>query len=312
MVSRGGRALAVSALALLPVAAMPSGGGLPPSTLSVMVEGKWQQWWSSEQAPTRYDEKSAALAPLTKWRVVAPGVEAAELQLAGSGEAWRLRLILARVDVKRVEILPAPRNGIGRRTWTIDSMSADAVLAMNGGQFRTAKQPWGWLVLDGIMRQFPSSAPTAMAMVVDSLGRVELLTSEEVKAARAARRRFRTAFQSYPSALVDHEVAPRLRRAGLGVDVGHRDGRLAVCTLEDGSLIFALTRFDALNGQAPELPFGTTAPEMAAVMGALGCVRALMLDGGISRHFGIRERGELTLRHKGWRSVPMALEIRVR
>jgi exopolysaccharide biosynthesis protein len=43
------------------------------------------------------------------------------------------------------------------------------------------------------------------------------------------------------------------------------------------------------------LPFGLTTPEVAAVMGALGARRAVLLDGGISSQLLIRE-GTRTLR----------------
>ena len=37
------------------------------------------------------------------------------------------------------------------------------------------------------------------------------------------------------------------------------------------------------------MPFGLTSPEMAAVMGALGCRQALLLDGGISGQLRLRD-----------------------
>ena len=284
---------------------------LPRSELSVWRDNKWEEWWRSTDAPTTYDERSAVLAPLVVWRSVAHGVDTGELQLSGSGEAWRLRLVLARIDPARVRFEAAPRHLSVARMWTIDSMSADALLAMNAGQFR-ARRPWGWLVIDGNELQRPELPPLAMAVVVDSAGRVSLVTRDEITVLRETHAPVRLAFQSYPTALVDGVVPPRLRDVGHGVNVGHRDGRLGLCTLRDGRVIVALTRFDALAGRIPELPFGTTQPEMVAVMGALGCVRAVMLDGGISRHFGVREHGELTFRHKGWRVVPMGLEVKPR
>ena len=53
-------------------------------------------------------------------------------------------------------------------------------------------------------------------------------------------------------------------------------------------MIVALTRFDALGGALGRVPFGLTSPEMAAVMGALGCRQALLLDGGISGQLLVR------------------------
>jgi exopolysaccharide biosynthesis protein len=279
-----------------------------------MRDGAWHEWWNSGAAPVTYDERNALLAPLVEWRSVAAGIETGTLRISGSGEAWRLRVVLARVDPALVEFVPVPTNGIGRKSWTIDSMSSDAVLAISTGQFKTARVPWGWLVIDGVERQPPSDAPLGMAVVIDSSGHFQLMARTEVNAARArpGGSHARIAFQSYPVALIDGAVPWRLQAERRGVDLAHRDGRLGICTLSDGRVLVTLTRFDALNGEAPELPFGTTVPEMVAVMGNLGCRRALMLDGGISRQFGLREHDSLTVRHKGWRSIPMGLEAKLR
>ena len=52
--------------------------------------------------------------------------------------------------------------------------------------------------------------------------------------------------------------------------------------MRDGRIVIAITRFNALGDAAAKVPFGLTVPEMAALMGALGCRRAVSLDGGIS------------------------------
>jgi len=60
------------------------------------------------------------------------------------------------------------------------------------------------------------------------------------------------------------------------------------------------------------VPFGLTSVEMAAVMGALGCGQALLLDGGISGQLLVREAGGAVRRWPGTRSVPLALVGRAR
>ncbi|MGH7498914.1 MAG: phosphodiester glycosidase family protein [Gemmatimonadales bacterium] len=45
----------------------------------------------------------------------------------------------------------------------------------------------------------------------------------------------------------------------------------------------------ALGETLGRVPFGFTSPEMAAVMGALGCRQALLLDGGISGQLLVRD-----------------------
>ncbi|MFI5143063.1 MAG: phosphodiester glycosidase family protein, partial [Thermoanaerobaculales bacterium] len=89
--------------------------------------------------------------------------------------------------------------------------------------------------------------------------------------------------------------------------LAHRDARLAIGELRDGSALVALTRFDAAGEALGSLPFGPTVPEMAAVMGALGCRQAMMLDGGISAQLAVRDASGALQRWRGWRDVPLAL-----
>jgi exopolysaccharide biosynthesis protein len=107
------------------------------------------------------------------------------------------------------------------------------------------------------------------------------------------------------------QVPPPLQHSGNGVDLEHRDARLAIGTLGDGRVLVALTRFDGLGSSLGRIPLGLTTPEMAAVMGALGCRDALMLDGGISGQLAVREPGGSMRSWPGIRSVPLGLVARV-
>ena len=98
-----------------------------------------------------------------------------------------------------------------------------------------------------------------------------------------------------------------LREAGMGVDLAHRDSRLALGTLADGRVVVALTRFDAFGESLGRVPFGLTTPEMAAVMGGLGCRDALLLDGGISGQLMVRTAEGSVRSWRGTRSVPLGL-----
>jgi hypothetical protein len=89
------------------------------------------------------------------------------------------------------------------------------------------------------------------------------------------------------------------------------DARLALGTMADGHVVIALTRFDALGQKLGRIPFGLTSPEMAAVMGALGCRQAVLLDGGISGQLLLRDREEVRT-WPGIRRVPLGLVARVR
>jgi exopolysaccharide biosynthesis protein len=111
---------------------------------------------------------------------------------------------------------------------------------------------------------------------------------------------------------MDGVVPEPLRTPSSGVDLAHRDARLALGTLPDGRVVVALTRFDALGPALGRIPFGLTTPEMAAVMGSLGCRQALMLDGGISGQLMVRQSDGTARSWPGTRSVPLGLTARPR
>ena len=234
------------------------------------------------------------------------GARVGEISLAGHGEAFRVRLIVARLDPRAFELrLVKARDGpVFAGRWDIAEAPAEAVLAVNAGQFTA--QPWGWVVLDGVERQRPGRGPLAPAVVLDSAGALHLVPPDSID---AVRRSAWLAFQSYPTLLGgDGEVPGALLRDGLGVDLTHRDARLALGELRDGRILIAMTRFEGLGGVLANLPLGLTTPEMAAVMGALGARRAVLLDGGISSQLLIRE-GSRARSWPGWRRVPLGLVV---
>ncbi len=243
----------------------------------------------------------APLAGRVRWSVAARGVESATLTLAGSGEAWRTRVELVRLDPAALDFsLDTASSASGRPAWTIARTPKSAVFAMNAGQFRSTA-PWGMVVLDG-RRTLPAEhGPLAVTIAVDSSGIVHWIPDGEPLPAA-----MRWAFQSYPAVLRAREVPIALQEPDRGVDVGHRDARLAIGRLPDGKLLVAITRFDGLGSSLESAPFNLTAPEMAAVMGALGVEDAVLLDGGISAQL-IAGTGSASVALRGWRDVPLAL-----
>jgi exopolysaccharide biosynthesis protein len=231
-------------------------------------------------------------------------VEWGELELRGASEAWRTRVVLVRLDPRRVNlslVTAFTRN----ESWAVTDAGSGDALALDAGQFRNSL-PWGWVVSQGQEVLAPEYAPLAGAVVVNSSGVVRIVGPDGVAAERE-RGTAREAFQSYPMLLQDGAVPAPLREAGKGVDLAHRDARLALGTLADGRVVVALTRFDALGESLGRVPFGLTTPEMAAVMGALGCGQALMLDGGISGQLMVREADGSIRSWRGTRRVPMGL-----
>ena len=277
---------------------------LPSSALSLRAPDGWRRFWEAASAPPRWTGADSRMTAALRWRRVAEGVEWGELELAGSGEAWRTRLIVVRLDPTRVRLVLDTAYGGGRAGWTLDRAPDSAIVAVNGGQFVSA-MPWGWVVLEGRQLLSPGAGPLVTTLALDEAGMPHWAHDGRID--DTLRRTTRWAFQSYPTLLRAGEVPPPLRGSGGGLDVAHRDARLAIGGLEDGRLLVVMTRFDALGRALGFVPFGLTTPEMAAVMGALGARDAVLLDGGISAQLLLRAANGATQRFTGLRPVPLAL-----
>jgi exopolysaccharide biosynthesis protein len=227
--------------------------------------------------------------------------------MATAGPLSVVRWIAIRIepDRYRFQLDTATRDDRMRGAWTVASMPDDGVIAFNAGQFN-AGFPWGWVVRDGVELQPPRSGKLAMAFTVDRDGKAELLTPGELP---SKRERVVLAFQSYPALLVDGEVPWELQAPGRGVDLSHRDSRLAICTLGNDGLVIAITRFTGLGARGEILPWGPTVREMAEHMRSLGCKRAMLLDGGLSSQLAVRNQTGLVRSWTNWRPVPVGLVI---
>jgi phosphodiester glycosidase len=280
-------------------------------TLAVRVNGAWREWWRADRAPARWTAPEATLNAALRWRAASPGIEWGDAELSAPGEGWRTKLVVVRIDPARHRF--ALQMGQGESfdpAWSVDSAGDSALVAVNAGQF-SRMLPWGWLVNGGRELARPGVGPLSMAIVFDSGGVVRFVAADSIAAARA-RGHIANAFQSYPTLLTgDGEVPAILRSAGPSpnIDLAHRDSRVAIGELRDGRILIAMTRFNALGDAAAKVPFGLTIPEMSALMGALGCRRAVSLDGGISGQLAVREStGELR-KWTAWRFVPLGLVV---
>jgi hypothetical protein len=304
--------LRIAALSLVATGATGAAASRPETgrsvdALAVSTASGWVTWWRRDASPSRWDG-SASLARHVVWRPGTRGIEWGELRVRGSGEAWRTRVIVARVDPQQVDLSLVP-TFTREEAWTIGSVERDVAVALDAGQFR-GSLPYGWVVSQGHELLPPEYAPLAGAVVVTS-GTVRVIAPDQVLSERK-RGAAEEAFQSYPMLLQDGLVPFPLREAGRGVNLNHRDARLALGTLPDGRVIIALTRFDALGGSLGRVPFGLTTPEMAAVMGGLGARDALLLDGGISGQLLLRTADGTVRSWPGTRSVPLGLVGRLR
>lgn len=250
----------------------------------------------------------AALALASPWQAAGPGVWHRQMAMAESGPLAVVRAVAVRIDPTRVTFAldTATRDGGARGAWSAERSLQGALLAVNAGQF-TGGGTWGWLVHDGTEMKAPGSGSLAMAFVVDSAGTASLLTPGEIPTVRG---HARLAIQSYPMLLTREGDLPwELQAPGRGVDLDHRDARVAIGILADGSVLVALTRFTAMGPGGETIPWGPTVVEMAEFMRALGCRRAMMLDGGISSQMSLRYADGSVRHWTNWRKVPMGLVV---
>jgi hypothetical protein len=252
-----------------------------------------------------------ALALASPWKSVGPGVWHREITMAEKGPLASVRVHAIRIEPSRVHFTldSATRSNGTSGAWTVARIQKDALVAVNTGQF-IGGVVWGWVVHNGMETSPPGSGTLAMSFVVDSAGIPSMLTPGELPQGRG---HVRLAFQSYPALLTgDGDLPIELQAPGRGVDLDHRDSRLAIGMLADGSIILALTRFSALGVSAETLPWGPTVVEMAEFMRAHGCRRAMMLDGGISSQMALRLADGTVRTWSNWRKVPLGLLVRSR
>lgn len=289
---------------LLGVGGAPSLGAQEEDVLAVRSDGEWVDLWSAGAYPARWPSARSVVEGQVGWSPAAEGVELGELTVRRRGEPWRVRLVLVRLDPRFVDlglVVPPRQDGGFAGRWEVGEAAVSAVFAVNAGHFTAG--PWGWLVQGGELRQPPGRGRLAPGVAVHADGRVSIVPPDSLLLVEDVRE----GFQSYPALLEGNgEVPPELRSEGLGVDLRHRDGRLALGVLRDGRILFALTRMEGLAGLLEVAPFGPTTPEMAALMGALGCERAVLLDGGLSGQMMVGAGGE-RIRWKGLRKVAAGL-----
>ncbi len=289
----------LATLALLGVVPFAGDGAL-----RVWRGDRWVPWFHADSAPTTWSGALPTVADGVVWTPAVEGVDVGRLRLSGSGEAWRVGVVIVRIDPRVVRWRLVWGMGEGdRKSWTIDRADSSARVALNAGMF-TGGGPFGWTVVDGEERGVMGSGALAPAFVVDSAGDASLVPAESLWA-RTHQGRVALAFQSYPELLHgEGDVPPMLRAGATAIDLTHRDARLAIGQLRDGKWLIALTRFEGAGGALSFLPFGLTIPEMSALMGALGCRRAVSLDGGVSAQLRVG-----TERWPGLRKVALGLEV---
>lgn len=275
------------------------------AALRVQLDGVWREIWRAQSAPHVYRSGDSTIHRALTWTSHGASLRHGELRLSGAGEAWRLRAIV-------VELMPTQYRarlafGQGRHGYLmrVNDISEQADLAVNTGMFEGTR-PWGWVRQAGKDQQRPRRAPLAIALAFDSAGRPFWIDDD---AAWSDDARLTVGFQSYPLLLRHDTIPATLSPTASGIRAAHRDARLAVGTTRDGRLRFVLTRFDALGETFGRIPVGLTLPELAALMGMLGCETAVALDGGSSAQLAFRDSAGTVHAWPGLRAVPMMLRF---
>jgi hypothetical protein len=247
------------------------------------------------------------------------------LALAGGRDrpglrALPVRVVLARLDTRVLRFrLAAAADGAGHAgPWTVDRAPADAA---GGAQRRPVhrRRPLG---VDRARRartagrraaapspaRSSSTPPPGRVVGADSGGGV-------LSAAwRAGDRRVALALQSYPTLLDGRrrgaDGAPHDHRGA--IDRGHRDApprRRRAARRAAPRRPHPLRRppRHRRGAAAARLPVGLTVPEAAALLGALGARRAVLLDGGLSAQLLVRRAAGAPARWPGLRAVPLGL-----
>jgi hypothetical protein len=183
------------------------------------------------------------------WNAVRPGVWQSEMKMATTGPLAKVRVVAIRLDPSRLDFsLDTATSDYGMRgAWTIDALPPACVLAFIAGQF-TGGYPWGWLVRDGVVSRKPGLGTLAMAFVLDSRTVSSRLTSYRPCAGMCAW------LSIVPVAAGCDGREPWEPAARAGINLNHRDSRLALGILDDGSLVVALTRFAGLVGRPRRCP----------------------------------------------------------
>ncbi len=120
--------------------------------------------------------------------------------------------MLVRIDPALIElrlVVPPRRDDGFAGRWSVSQAPAEAVFAVNAGQFTSG--PWGWVVQGGERRQRAGRGALAPGFAVTTRGRVALLPPDSLDAAANG---VEEGFQSYPALLVgDGAVPPPLLAA---------------------------------------------------------------------------------------------------
>jgi hypothetical protein len=240
--------------------------------LSWRDESGWHETTEAESRRRLWGPRDAFLpVPTTE---LAPGLRYGEIPLRRAGSPAAFPLVVARIDPTRWRFAVH-----GRPAWEPGSVRDLAeegamVVGLNASYF-TAEGPLGLVVQGGTIRNRQGTTRAAHFLV---RGRnVDVVNERRTSIAGV-----NEGVQGFPAIMTRRRTFNYMRVGGRGFSPWVVDRRSAVCTDGGGWVIFAAT---------DTLASGLTLDELATVMGGLGCVDAMGLDGGSSTGMWVRVGG---------------------
>lgn len=202
-------------------------------------------------------------------------------------------LIVVRVDPERWTFQVVARDDFARVP--IQDLGQGQTLAVNASFF-SETGPVGLVLQDGEVRVPQGTARAAHFLVDEARGpRIDNTKMASLDGIEQA-------VQGFPAIMSQGETYSYMRYGGRGFAVHELARRTAVCIDRDDAVLIVVT--DSLTN-------GLTLDELATVMGGLGCVDAMGLDGGSSTALVVNAGSEQVL-VPSRDGVPVALGVRPR
>ncbi len=197
--------------------------------------------------------------------VLEPGLELATLRYRREPNPAEHVLRVVRVDPElwRFRLVAAP--DLRLRSIEEHARSGGVPVAVNASFF-SEDGPVGLLRIQG-EQLVPQGSVWAAHLLVDEGGRVRIDNEKGADLSQAYE-----GFQGFPAIMSQGQTFPYMRYGGRGFPIHELARRTALCSTED-RVVLVVTE---------TLANGLTLNELATVLGGLGCLEAMGLDGGSS------------------------------
>ena len=261
--------------------------------LAFELEGQWVPVEPEDRRRRVWVEGEGFLDGLSYQRLE-PGLELASVRYRREPNPAAHMLRVLRVDPELWRFRLIAAEDLRLRDISEHAESGGVPVAVNASYF-SEEGPVGLLRIQGQDR-VPQGTVWAAHVLIDEAGRLRVENEKEAELEGAFE-----GFQGFPAIMSEGQTYPYMRYGGRGFPVHELARRTAVCTTGDHVLIVV----------TDTLANGLTLNELATVMGGLGCLDAMGLDGGSSTALSVataEERVYVPARD----GVPVALGVSAR